>query len=221
MPEHKPEHDSEIDQFIRGYKKFRAHYFCKNKTNPLYEKLVAEGQNPKTMVITCSDARVDPSIILDVLPGELFVVRNVANLVPPYDNDPKHHGTSAALEFAVQTLQVQHIIVLAHSDCGGIRALLEAPEAQESSFISSWMNIAQAAKENVLTHHRDLPFEQQAQICEETALLISLNNLRTFPWIKDKIQAGQLSLHAWRFDLSTGIMTKFNETLNQFEPLIA
>jgi carbonic anhydrase len=214
------DHGAEIKQFIAGYKRFRARYFCEKKINPLYKKLVAEGQSPNTMVVTCSDARVDPSIILDVLPGELFVVRNVANLVPPYDDDPKHHGTSAALEFAVQTLKVRHIIVLAHSHCSGIRTLLETSLTQKSSFLASWMSIAQAAKEHVVKHYPDLSLAQQAELCEQNALLISLKNLHTFPWIQDKITAGQLSLHAWRFDLASGVISQFNERLNQFESLI-
>lgn len=219
MPDCTPEHNKEIEAFIAGYKKFRAHYFSKDKKNPLYARLVQDGQNPKTMIITCSDARVDPSIILDVLPGELFVVRNVANLVPPYDNDPKHHGTSAALEFGVRFLHVHHIIILAHSHCGGIRALLETSDVKENDFISSWMNIAQAAKEKVLRHYQHLPLEQQAAYCEEASLLISLKNLRTFPWIEEKVQANQLFLHAWRFDLANGMIKRFNAALDQFEDL--
>jgi carbonic anhydrase len=210
--------DQEIQNFIRGYKKFRTDYFSSEKKNFLYEKLVREGQSPRTMVITCSDSRVDPSIILNVLPGELFVVRNVANLVPPFDNNPKHHGTSAALEFAVQTLNVRHIIVLAHSHCGGIRALLSA-DSTDTNFISSWMNIAHEAKKKVLTQHKNQSLEQQEKICEEESLLISLKNLRSFPWIDEKVCAGVLYLHAWRFDLSTGIIKKFNEQSKQFEAL--
>lgn len=214
--------DLEIERFLHGYQQFREKYFAKNKKNSLYKKLVREGQSPKTMVIACSDSRVDPSIILGSEPGELFVVRNVANLVPPYDNDPKHHGTSAALEFAVQTLGVNHIIVLGHSHCGGIRALLAAPiqaHTQGNSFISSWMNIANVAKAKVLAEYRDAPVAQQEKTCEEQSLRISLKNLLTFPWIHEKVTAGMLSLHAWRFDLSTGIIQHFNTKTQAFEDL--
>lgn len=215
-------HDHEIERFLQGYQQFRSTYFSDDKKHVLYEKLVKEGQSPKTMVIACSDSRVDPSIILGSQPGELFVVRNVANLVPPYDNDPKHHGTSAALEFAVQTLSVQHIIVLGHSHCGGIRALLATPmhtHAQSNSFIDSWMNIANVAKAKVIADYRDAPIEQQEKTCEEQSLRISLKNLLTFPWIHEKVSAGMLTLHAWRFDLSSGIIQRLNTNTQLFEDL--
>lgn len=216
------QHNDEISRLIMGYQQFRSQYF-KNPKNTLFKDLVDKGQSPKIMVIACSDSRVDPSTILGGLPGELFVVRNVANLIPPYDNDPKHHGTSAALEFAVQSLKVHHIIVLGHSHCGGIRALLKPPRhsknSKESSFITSWMNIANEAKEKVLTQCKEQPLEQQAKVCEEQSLLISLKNLRTFPWIDEKVCAGILSLHVWRFDLSTGTIQRFNADSHQFEDL--
>lgn len=216
-------HDQEINRVIKGYQQFRETYFCEKKKNPLYKKLVREGQTPKTMVIACSDSRVDPSIILGCSPGELFVVRNVANLVPPYDNDPKHHGTSAALEFAVQTLKVSHIIVLGHSHCGGITALLKPhhhpTDSKEHSFIASWMNIAEEAKNDVLAKHKNHSLEQQAEACEKQSLLISQRNLLTFPWIRDKVIADRLSLHSWHFDLNTGIIQRFNTQLQRFEDL--
>lgn len=215
--------EQDMNRFLKGYQKFRAHYFSKDRKSPLYKKLLREGQSPKIMVIACSDSRVDPSIILGALPGELFVVRNVANLVPPFDNNPKHHGTSAALEFAVQVLGVSHIIVLGHSHCGGIQALLKPLQDQqaprEHNFITSWMNIASAAREKVSQCCQDQPPEVQAKLCEEESLLISLNNLRTFPWIDSRVQAGLLSLHAWHFDLRTGVIEQFNQAHQQFEEL--
>ena len=113
---------------------------------------------------------------------------------------------------------MSNIIVLAHSHCGGIRALLNA-DSTDNNFISSWMNIASEAKKKVLTEYKNQSLEQQEKICEEESLLISLKNLRTFSWVDDKVRVGTLSLHAWRFDLSTGIIKKFNEALNQFEDL--
>lgn len=215
--------DAEMERLLQGYQQFRSQYFSEKKENSLYEKLVHEGQSPKIMIIACSDSRVDPSIILGSLPGELFVVRNVANLVPPYDNDPKHHGTSAALEFAVQTLGVNHIIVLGHSHCGGIRALLATPAAahgqQHHSFISSWMNIAHVAKAKVLAECPHASIDLQEQTCEEYSLRISLKNLLTFPWIHEKVSARVLALHAWRFDLSSGMIQKLNSNTQTFEDL--
>ena len=215
--------DEDIVHLLKGTEKFRAQYFSKDKANALYEKLVAEGQSPKTMVIACSDSRVDPSIILESQPGELFIVRNVANLVPPYDNDPKHHGTSAALEFAVQTLQVSNIIILGHSHCGGIRALLASspkPYTTEAhSFIDSWMKIAEVAKAITLSECSHSDISEKEKMCEEQSLRISLKNLMTFPWIHERVAKGELHLYAWRFDLISGKIQCFNSASQQFEDL--
>jgi carbonic anhydrase len=227
MPSHRQCHSKpnlEINRLIRGHEDFRAYYF-NNPQNSLYENLVKKGQSPKTMVIACSDSRVDPSIILNSAPGELFVVRNVANLVPPFDNDPKHHGTSAALEFAVQTLKVENIIVLGHSHCGGIHALLKEEDKPKlpkpPSFIGSWMSIAKQAKEKTLATCKDYPIEYQEKVCEEHALATSLNNLLSFPWIAEKVNLGLLSLHAWRFDLTSGRIQQLNTQSEKFEDLEA
>ncbi len=215
-------HNNEIARLIQGYEDFRTQYF-NNPQNELYKKLVKNGQSPKTMVVACSDSRVDPSIILNCAPGQLFVVRNVANLVPPFDNDPKHHGTSAALEFAVQTLKVQNIIVLGHSHCGGIRALLaknKKTAPAQTDFISSWMSIVKEAREKALSESTQHTLEEQAKLCEEQALAISLRNLHSFPWIQEKVNLNLLYLHAWRFDLANGLLQQFNPNSEQFEDLV-
>lgn len=214
-----------LSRLIVGYEAFKARYFSQERESLVYEKLVQEGQNPEVMLIACSDSRVDPSILLGALPGELFVVRNVANIVPPCDNDPRHHGTSAALEFAVEHLKVQHIILLGHSHCGGIAALLNTSschiaDQQNQSFIGSWMRIASAAKIKTESACEGQPFLERAKFCEEQSLLISLNNLETFPWIRARVAVGKLQLHAWRFDLSTGIIQRFDGASKQFEPLV-
>lgn len=207
-------------KLIKGYKKFQQHYFESN--NLLFENLVEDGQKPKFLVIACCDSRVDPAIITGCAPGELFVVRNVANLVPPFDNDRKHHGTSAALEFAVCGLGVKHIIVLGHNHCGGIAALLKNETQAENphrGFIESWMDIAVAARNNVQAKYSDLPFAEQACHCEKMALQISLNNLLTFPWIKEKVDAKMLYIHAWYFDLKKGEITRFDQQTKTFKKL--
>lgn len=109
----------EIDRLVRGYQAFRSHYF--NRDNPIFEKLVYHGQHPKALMIACSDSRVDPAIIMNAQPGDLFIIRNVANLVPPYEDDDTYHGTSAALEFGVCILNIRHIVIFGHTQCGGIR----------------------------------------------------------------------------------------------------
>jgi carbonic anhydrase len=134
-------------QLIEGFARFREMHYATN--DALFRELVEQGQAPKIMVVACCDARVDPALILDCAPGDLFVIRNVANLVPPAENQGHYHGTSAALEFGVRKLKVEHLIVLGHAHCGGIRALLEGDMQKEDVFISEWMGIADAAREQV------------------------------------------------------------------------
>lgn len=213
--------DADFDRLIEGYKTFHAHYF---EQSTLYKQLVQEGQKPTTLVIACCDSRVDPAIMTDSQPGELFVVRNVANLVPPFDKNPQYHGTSAAIEFAVKQLDVQHIIILGHSHCGGIRALMQTPLGQSrddmpSDFIHDWMRIAQPAKQNIVTQHPTETLDQQAHHCEKASLRISLDNLHTFPWVHERVTQGRLSLHGWYFDLATGSLETYQSETDQFIPL--
>ena len=203
-----------LEYIIAGYKKFRQKYFEGN--NNLYEDL-KNGQNPKILVIACSDSRVDPAIILNCKPGDLFVVRNVANLVPPYENDGGHHGTSAALEFAVLGLVIKHIIILGHSSCGGIQALVEDPtKMQEENFISRWMEIAKPALQKTITNYPNQSIKEQVGNCAKFALINSLNNLLTFPWIKDRATSGELSLHSWYFNIDSGIIEEFDSLKQEF-----
>jgi carbonic anhydrase len=207
-----------IKQLIKGYQEFQSHYF--DGQNSTYDQLVRDGQKPNVMIIACSDSRVDPAIVLNCEPGDLFVVRNVANLVPPYENDQGYHGTSAALEFAVGGLGVQHIILFGHSQCGGIRSLVEQHEThKQHSFISKWMGIAEGAYQTTMKHHGEQALDERCEICAQQALVNSLENLKTFPWIIEKIKAGALELHAWYFDLSTGIIHAYDAEKGSFSDL--
>jgi carbonic anhydrase len=200
-----------LSQLIEGYQEFRKQYF--DGTNVTYEKLVRGGQRPKILMIACSDSRVDPAIVTKTEPGDLFVIRNVANLVPPYEPDNNtYHGTSAALEFAICTLGIKHLIVFGHTQCGGITALLQGANnpAGERSFIAKWMELAAPAHARVLRRYSEADLDQQVVLCEQYALTNSLKNLMTFPWIKQRAEEGSLSLHAWYFDLSTGTIQKFD-----------
>ncbi len=213
-----------LKKLIRGYEKFRSKYYQQTFWASLMRNLAKEGQKPRVMIIGCCDSRVDPNILFDCKPGQLFTVRNVANLVPPCDPSPHHHSTSSALEFAVQTLHVEHIIVLGHSQCGGIRALMSTPEENlnqtaDTGFIYNWMRIAKEAREKALRERKGKSRATQARFCEEEALKISLQNLKTFPWIASKVAAGTLALHAWRFDLVTGKLQQYKESIQQFEDL--
>lgn len=204
-------------QLIEGFSRFREMHFAKDDT--LYRELVEQGQTPKTLVVGCCDARVDPAIILDCAPGDLFVIRNVANLVPPAEDQGHYHGTSAALEFGVCELDVEHIIVLGHAQCGGIHALMEGAMHKKDSFIAEWMGIADAAQQYV---QRELPgadLRQRRRACEQRAILGSLDNLLTFSWIRERVEQGTLTLHGWYFDMENGQLLSYNTTTRRFELL--
>ncbi|NQV48569.1 MAG: carbonic anhydrase [Rhodospirillaceae bacterium] len=186
-----------IDRLITGFKSFRETYY--EEQPDFYRQLVEKGQRPDVMIIACSDSRVNPSIIAKADPGELFIVRNVANLVPPYEPDSGYHGTSAAIEFAVRDLNVEHIIVLGHSHCGGIRFLCEGHEnAENREFLDGWMSIVGKAQEG------SLKGEARLRYVEREAVKISLGNLLSFPWVKERVEDGRLKLHGWLFDLEVG-----------------
>jgi len=186
-----------INRLITGFRSFRETYY--EEQPDFYRLLVEKGQKPDVMVIACSDSRVNPSIIAKVEPGELFIVRNVANLVPPYEPDSGYHGTSAAIEFAVRDLNVGHIIVLGHSHCGGIQALCESHGGNSNrEFIAGWMSIVAQAR------NKNLEGEAQHRHVEREAVKISLDNLLSFPWVKKRVGDGQLELHGWFFDLVAG-----------------
>lgn len=213
-----------IEQLIAGYKDFYACYF--DGTNPLYGQLTQVGQRPKVLVIACSDSRVDPAIILKAEPGDLFVVRNVANLVPPYETDGTYHGTSAALEFAVCHIGVSDIIIFGHTQCGGIQALIENIPLQEKgdsspiSFIANWMQMAKNATEALGKNPALEDMNEKVTVCCQHAIAHSLDNLQTFPWIAERLQANRLRLHGWQFDVASGIISVFDKKTHAFEPLL-
>lgn len=208
---------SDIEKFVSGFKRFQDNYFGKDRN--LYEQL-KHSQHPRALVVACCDSRVDPAILTGSEPGDIFVVRNVANLVPPRECGGGYHGVSAALEFAVCHLNVEHIIVLGHSQCGGIRALMrDAGECEGSEYVAKWVRIAAPVREKV---RRELPhetFDLQAHACEQAAILQSLENLLTFPWIAQRVSTGDLSIHGWYFDLDHGELLGYDPTVKAFAPL--
>ncbi|MDD5300687.1 MAG: carbonic anhydrase [Gallionella sp.] len=204
-------------QLIEGFARFRERHFAKD--DALFRELVEQGQTPQILVVACCDARVDPALVLDCAPGDLFVIRNVANLVPPAENQGHYHGTSAALEFGVHNLEVRHIIVLGHTQCGGIHALLEGAVAKDDSFIAQWMGIADAAREQVERTLADGSGEARHRACEQQAILVSLDNLMTFSWIRERVEQGTLALYGWYFDIECGMLLGYNATTRQFETL--
>ncbi len=199
-------------QLIAGYNRFRKGYFQKHKSE-LTE--LALGQDPSIAVLSCCDSRVDPTIIFDTVPGELFVIRNVANLVPQCENDKRPRGTSTALEFAVTGLNVSHIVVLGHAQCGGIMALMDRETNNDKhTFIDHWMAIAEPIKKDILS--RDLSPEERYTECEKATIAQSLRNLMTFPWIKERVEQGTLRLHGWYYDLDTATLSCFDPDIEDF-----
>ena len=192
-----------MDHLIEGYRRFRAEIWPGQRDR--YERLATRGQRPHTMVVACSDSRVDPQTVFGAVPGELFVVRNVAGLVPPFERDSGYHGTSAAVEFAVRVLQVAHVVVLGHAQCGGVMAMLDGPPTLAPDFVEAWMKIAEPALDT-------LPPEgsgaERLLHCETEVVRLSLANLMTFPWIAERAKAGRLTLHGYRFDIHSGILAR-------------
>jgi len=210
---------NEIKKLIEGFQRFRAHHYERDGTS--FKQLVSQGQSPKIMVVACSDSRVDPAIVTDCDPGDLFVVRNVANLVPPYEEGGGYHGTSAALEFAVSCLRVEHVIVMGHARCGGIRALLGNIrfEGGTGQFITPWMSIAEEARREVAATHAAADADVRAAACERAAMRVSLGNLTSFPFVRDAVAAGRLQLHGWYFDLDRGELHGYDAASGGFELL--
>jgi len=204
---------------IAGFHRFREQHFADD--DALYRQLVLDGQTPKILVVACCDARVDPSLILDCAPGDLFVIRNVANLVPPSEGrSDGRHGTSAALDYGVRTLGVEHIIVLGHAHCGGIRALMSGQQtADADSFINNWMQLAEEARASMERAFAGATSEERERACEQRAILASLDNLMTFSWIRERVEQGSLALHGWYFDMENGLLLGYDVTTRRFETL--
>jgi carbonic anhydrase len=189
-----------MQHLIDGYRRFRAERWPERRA--VFERLASGGQTPRTMVIACSDSRVDPTMIFNAEPGELFILRNVANLVPPYQPDLAFHATSAALEFAVRVLEVSDLIVMGHAMCGGIQVLLHGAPDPAGDFLVPWMRIAEPAKRRVLERASADPQSD----CEQESVKLSLENLLTFPWLADRVAARQLKLTGTIFDIRSGIL---------------
>lgn len=209
----------EIDKLVRGFARFRRRYFQQEPA--LFDHLRREGQSPKVLVIACCDSRVDPALITDANPGDLFVVRNVANLVPPYETGGQRHGTSAALEFAVRCLRVRHVVVMGHAHCGGIRALVRGMDGDAGEFIVPWMSAARRARDEVLKRMPQADADAQARAVEQAAIRTSLDNLLTFPWVKERVERGELDLHGWYFDIDEGQLLRYDSRAGAFDILPA
>ncbi|GKV14509.1 hypothetical protein SLEP1_g25373 [Rubroshorea leprosula] len=197
-----------VERMKTGFHHFKTEKYEKNPE--LYSAL-AKGQSPKFMVFACSDSRVCPSHILNFQPGEAFVVRNIANMVPPYDKT-KYSGVGAAIEYAVLHLKVENIVVVGHSCCGGIKGLMSIPDdgTTNSDFIEQWVNICSTAKNKVKSEFKDLSFADQCKNCEKEAVNVSLGNLLTYPFVRDSVVKGTLALKGAYYDFVVGTFDLWN-----------
>jgi carbonic anhydrase len=197
------------DELIEGYRKFRAEIWPAERAR--YEALANWGQSPETMVLACSDSRVDPQAIFGAVPGELFVLRNVAAIAPPYQPEtPGYHGASAAIEFGVRVLKVRRLVVMGHAQCGGVKAMVYGAPPQASDFVASWVEIGKPALEAAGA-------KSSLADVEAAVVRLSMKNLMTFPWIAEAVTAGRLSVQGYMFDIHTGVLTRV--TADGVEPV--
>jgi len=211
-----------LERLLKGFADFRLGYYRDHLD--LFEKLAAEGQSPKILIVACADARVDPGILTQTKPGDIFTVRNVAAMVPPAQVPPdrRHHGTSAAIEFAVRGLGVEHVVVLGHALCGGIGALVDGRDSiyADYDYLSTWTSIAQEVRDTAVRELKDRPREQVARAVEQAVVLNSVSNLMSFRWVAEQVKAGHLCLHAWWFNMQEGQLYAFNQSKAAFEPVL-
>lgn len=204
----------EFTALVEGYKRFREDAYVQQKAR--FDALASDGQAPPIMIISCCDSRVDPATVFDTVPGQVFALRNVANLVPPYETGGGLHGVSAAIEFGVLGLEVRHIVVLGHAQCGGIKASLEGGDLglPGRSFVDDWVDIISDARDRVVTSGCDNP----QKTLELAAIEVSLKNLRSFPFIAEREEAGLLKLHGAYFGIADGLLYVLDETDGHFVP---
>lgn len=210
----------DVSKFLTGFRRFQQSYL--GERDGLYKKLVQQGQRPRVLMIACCDSRCDPALLTDCDPGDMFVVRNVANLVPPHVQATYFAATTSAIAFAVHNLEVEHIIVMGHAQCGGIRALMDhkIPTCNEEELIGKWLGIAEEARQQVLDIFPEKSLHYQTHACEQSAILVSLENLMTYPWIKSRVRDGSLTLHGWYFEMLTGELSEYQPEKGVFEVIV-
>ncbi len=198
------------DKLIEGYRQFRKTTFRREQGR--YRQLAQEGQHPKVLVIGCSDSRVSPSVVFGVQPGDIFVARNIANIVPPYDTDEKPRAVprsiGAVVEYAVKVLNVTDIVIKGHARCGGVAALVDgAVHLPPTDYLRAWVEVAAPARMLFPANFDKLSADEQRLAAEHAVIQNSIMNLSGFPWVRERMDAGTLRLHGWHFDFETGILT--------------
>jgi carbonic anhydrase len=211
-----------LDRLLKGFADFRLGYYREHLD--LFEKLATEGQSPKILIIGCADARVDPGILTQTRPGDIFTVRNIAAMVPPavIPPDQTQHGTSAAIEYAVRGLEVEHVVVLGHALCGGIAALVDGAASTTAGYdyVSTWTAVARNVREVAVHDLAGRPREEIVRAVEQASVVNSVANLMGFPWLAERVASGKLVLHAWWFNLTEGQLYAFNSDSATFEPVV-
>ncbi|MGY6271520.1 carbonic anhydrase [Achromobacter denitrificans] len=228
----------DIERLVDGFQRFQQQYY---EDAPSLYRSLREGQHPSTLLIGCCDSRVDPAMLLGCDPGDIFTVRNVANLVPPSNTDRGLQGVLAAIQFAVEQLQVNRIIVLGHAHCGGIRTLMDrglrgagngtgddagndaakhAGNGGEPDYLERWMDIAEPARRRVLQQMPDASTAERRRACEQASILISMRNLEELPFVRRAVQSGSLTLHGWYFDLVAGALLAYSARADAFLPIV-
>ncbi|MCG8510106.1 MAG: carbonic anhydrase [Rhodospirillales bacterium] len=208
-----------VDNLIEGFGAFRNRYFDEDPA--LFSDLVEHGQHPKVAIVACADSRVSPSVLLQSPPGSLFVIRNVANMVPPPDA-ARGNATIAGLEYAVLGLGVEHIVVLGHSHCGGIHALVQGRDETVGQFphVTQWVSAFEKVRETALENTAGKDQKDIARTAEQAAIRVSLGHLGAFPWVRERISDGRLNLHGWYFDLAAGHLSGFDSAKGEFVELV-
>lgn len=204
----------EIKKLLAGFRRFQARYYGSDSQND--SNSLSAGQSPKTLMIACCDSRVDPALMTDASPGELFVIRNVANLIPPYEDGNGFHGVSSAIEFAVVNLKVANIIVMGHRRCGGIHSLVTGSGNKEHGFVAKWMKIAEIAHQRILRRLPGADVDTICRQCEMESIVVSMENLNTFPFVQEALAQNSLQIMGAYFDLESGQLLTYNEFTRQF-----
>ena len=211
-----------LEGLLKGFADFRLGYYREHLD--LFEKLATEGQSPKILIVGCADARVDPGILTQTKPGDIFTVRNIGAIVPPAQMPPdeRQHGTSAAIEFAVRGLEVEHVVILGHALCGGIAALVDGEKGAFAhyDYLSTWTAVAQDVRDLALKELKDLPHDEVVRAVEQASVVNSVRNLMGFPWLAERVAAGKLVLHAWWFNLTKGQLYAFDPATATFKPVL-
>ena len=201
--------------FLNGIKEFSNFHFKENEE--LFKELVERGQTPKALFIGCSDSRLVPNLITNTKPGDLFIVRNIGNMIPPFKPDEDFHGTAAAIEYAVSVLNIEDIIVCGHSNCGACKALYDSIEGIELIHVKNWLKLGKEIKEKVLEEFQKDKELDIFKLTEKLNIVAQLKNLLTYPDVRRKVLNNEIRLHGWYYEIETGNIEIYNPEINEFE----